>query len=372
LGLAVASGTLAFGSIPVKQGDVLYLALEDTERRLQSRLSKLLAPGESVPEHFDYATQWPKMDAYGLSLLEEWIKAHPNARLIIIDPWVKVRPPMAQRAGMTGYDYDYESLEGLKRLSDTYHVCILVQFHLRKAAAEDPFDELNGTTAITACADGFLSLKRARKEVQATLYATGRDYEQEVDLALSFANGCWNILGQAKEVAISRERKEVLELLNQAGSPLFPRDIAKALQKPGDAIRQLLRSMREDDLIEEAANGGYVAKWNHSDHGDHSASIDHGQIVSTEEKISPAQEEQAVPPEQETVMSVIPVIAVIQSEAPEYPDVMIEEMVPAPTRACFHCQTQNWWPYWKEEKAAWGCGTCHPEIKESQGKLYYS
>ena len=38
LGIAVASGGRAFGSVPVEAGDALYLALEDSPRRLQSRL----------------------------------------------------------------------------------------------------------------------------------------------------------------------------------------------------------------------------------------------------------------------------------------------------------------------------------------------
>src|SRR5436853_4851844 len=134
--------------------------MEDNVRRLQDRIKTVLAPGEEVPEGFFYATSWPRMDQDGLAALEDWIVAHPAARLIIIDPWVKVKPRIKARPGETGYDADYEALEGLKRLCDTYQLCILVQFHLRKAGAEDPFDELNGTSGITACADGFLSLKR--------------------------------------------------------------------------------------------------------------------------------------------------------------------------------------------------------------------
>jgi Mrp family chromosome partitioning ATPase len=42
LAVAVASGGVAFGKVPVEAGDVLYLALEDTPRRLQSRLGKVL------------------------------------------------------------------------------------------------------------------------------------------------------------------------------------------------------------------------------------------------------------------------------------------------------------------------------------------
>ena len=45
LATAVASGGYALGSIKCEQGSVLYLALEDNERRLQSRISQLLPTG---------------------------------------------------------------------------------------------------------------------------------------------------------------------------------------------------------------------------------------------------------------------------------------------------------------------------------------
>ena len=41
LALAVASGGVALGKIPVEAGQVLYLALEDGQRRLQKRLKSV-------------------------------------------------------------------------------------------------------------------------------------------------------------------------------------------------------------------------------------------------------------------------------------------------------------------------------------------
>ena len=42
VGLAVAAGRYCLGDARCEQGDVLYLALEDNERRLQRRIDKLL------------------------------------------------------------------------------------------------------------------------------------------------------------------------------------------------------------------------------------------------------------------------------------------------------------------------------------------
>ena len=60
LGLAVTSGSrfLGYQTTPC---EVLYLALEDSERRLKSRLNKLLA-GKNAPAGFHFATAAHDMD----------------------------------------------------------------------------------------------------------------------------------------------------------------------------------------------------------------------------------------------------------------------------------------------------------------------
>lgn len=258
LGLAVATGGIALGKYRVKQGDVLYLALEDTERRLQDRISQLLGPGSDAPTSLEIETNWPRMDSKGVEALEKWIIDHPNARLIIIDPWVKVKPRVRSRNGETGYDADYEALSGIKELADKYKVCVLIQFHLRKQNADDPFDEVNATTGATACADGFVSIKRARGEAEGTLYASGRDYKEEVNLALSFSNGMWKVLGDEKTAVyytLSQERRAVIDLLCSTVDPygvvqpMMPKDIAALLNVNDGTMRKMLFNMKDDGHV---------------------------------------------------------------------------------------------------------------------------
>ena len=267
LGIAVATGGIALGHYKVEQGDVLYMALEDTDRRLQSRTEQLLAPGEEWPKAMEVVTEWPRLDSGGLQMLEEWVQSRPNARMVIIDPWVKVKPRVKSRQGETGYDADYEALAGIKALADKYGVCMLVQFHLRKASADDPFDEVNATTGATACADGFISLKRGRGDSEATLYASGRDYKEEVNLALSFKDGMWKVLGDGQAAvyyALSGERREIIDLLNGALNPMEPKNIATLLNASCDSnrIRRLLFKMKDDGQVEWKEEGeisGYIS-----------------------------------------------------------------------------------------------------------------
>jgi hypothetical protein len=64
LALAVASGGKALGSVPVERGEALYLALEDSPRRLQTRL-RMLLPDELAPAGLRLETEWPRLDEGG-------------------------------------------------------------------------------------------------------------------------------------------------------------------------------------------------------------------------------------------------------------------------------------------------------------------
>ncbi|OLT22936.1 hypothetical protein BJF78_32745 [Pseudonocardia sp. CNS-139] len=60
LALDIAAGWAALGSIPVEPGPVLYLALEDTARRLQSRMRTVLA-GREAPAGLTLAISCPPL-----------------------------------------------------------------------------------------------------------------------------------------------------------------------------------------------------------------------------------------------------------------------------------------------------------------------
>ena len=98
--VAVATGGHALGSIRCDQGDVLYLALEDNQRRLQTRLSQMLdaAGGHEPPglERLTLRTKAGRLDTTLIETLEAWRARVADARLVIIDVLAKVRPQRAQ------------------------------------------------------------------------------------------------------------------------------------------------------------------------------------------------------------------------------------------------------------------------------------
>lgn len=255
LAIAIASGGVVFGTMPVERGEVLYLALEDNERRLQQRLRTLLGDRD-VPDGLHFVTECPRADRGGVEFLEEWLQEHPLTRLVIVDTLAKVKP-MARR-GVSVYEEDYAAVQPLKSLSDRYSVAILVVTHLRKMAAEDAQDEITGSMGISGGVDGSIVLRRQRGQADAVLHITGRDVEEQ-SLAMQFDNDTcqWRLAGPADDFLRSKERSDILAVLREAQRPLAPKDIADRLGKTSSAIRRLVGKMADAGELHCPAYGLY-------------------------------------------------------------------------------------------------------------------
>ncbi len=277
LGIAIAVASpagRAFGSIPVEQGDVLYLALEDNKRRLKRRLNQML-PSGSVPARLDITMACPRLDRGGIEMIKTWVERHPGARLIVIDVFKKIRPEA--RVTDSLYDGDYRAIEPLKQLADERGIAILVLHHTRKMPADDPFDTVSGSTGLTGAADTVLVLARD-PQGGTTLYGRGRDIE-EIETAVKFdhLDGSWTILGGASEIRLSDGRSEILRTLRGAGEPMSPRDIADVTGQSYDAVRKLLTRMWKSGEVQKEKRGRYSAcDTPNPCHNGHNVTTDYG------------------------------------------------------------------------------------------------
>jgi hypothetical protein len=213
--IATAAGRFTLGTLKPSAGDVLYLALEDGRRRLQRRITKVL-PTFSItwPQNLEIATEWPRADQGGLADIEQWLRAHPNARLVIVDTLAQFRKLSTGKGQL--YPEDYAAISGLQKLASKHNVGIIIVHHDRKSEADDVFDTVSGTLGLTGAADTILIMKRQSGAV--TLYVRGRDIE-ESEMAMQFdKSSCrWSILGTAADVHRSNERTAVLKALETAG-----------------------------------------------------------------------------------------------------------------------------------------------------------
>ena len=256
--IAVASGGAALGKLRVEQGEALYLALEDNPRRMQRRLTKVLA-GERAPEGCHIQTEWNRFDQGGIEALHYWLQDHPNTRLVVIDTLKKVRP--RGNGNKNIYDVDYEALEPLLPLAAEHNVTIIVVHHNNKMIEpSDPFDAISGSTGLPGGVDNVMILNRERGKADAFLYVDGRDIEEQGEHPLKWDHDvCSWILsdGEPIEYRMSDERRAIYDALPDYGETgIGPKAIATATGMTEDNVRYLLGKM-VDATPQEAFRSGY-------------------------------------------------------------------------------------------------------------------
>ncbi len=159
----------------VHQGTVLYLALEDDQRRLQQRMSRMF--GVDGTQNLHFATSAGQVGKGLGEQLENFVREHEDTKLIIVDTLQKVRETVSDTYS---YASDYDVIGKLKEFADKHDICILIVHHTRKQPAGDSFEMISGTTGLLGCADGALLMKKEKRtDGRATLDVVGRDQPDE-------------------------------------------------------------------------------------------------------------------------------------------------------------------------------------------------
>lgn len=255
LAISVAGGKSALGQFATSQSEVLYLALEDNERRMQRRLTKMLGADETMPDALKLVYQWLPLDRGGLEALDTYLDEHPATKLVIVDTLHHVRT--APRGDTNAYSADYEALKPLLTLANTRKVAIVAITHTRKMAGSDPLDEISGSVGLTAGVDNIIVLRSHDNLTE--LVRVGRDYEDDEVYALKGDREhlWWTYEGNADELRRSSERTAILETIGADKGGLRPGDIAKRLDKPSGHVRQLLYKMKQSGEVTVDKEGMY-------------------------------------------------------------------------------------------------------------------
>jgi hypothetical protein len=261
--IASAMGRFTLGTIRPSQGDVLYLALEDSKRRLQQRMGKLLPTFNAKwPEKLTITIKWKRLHEGGLDDIRDW---HTQTKdnggkpiLVAIDVLAKVRKPSGNKPV---YEADYEALTGLCQLAHELGIAIIVVHHTRKMAADDLMEMVSGSFGITGAVDTVLVLasKATGSASGAILDIRGRDIES-AELALEFnKNTCrWTILGTAAEIHQSDQRRAIINALTEVGSPMRINALMAATGMKRNPLELLLGKMVKDEAIKRVGIGLYA------------------------------------------------------------------------------------------------------------------
>lgn len=191
----VSTGQPLWG-YPVRQGTVLYLALEDDYQRLQSRLFRMFGSDTAEKLHFAIAS---KQLGKGLAeQLNQFVQKHPDTCLVIIDTLQRVR----ESADTYSYANDYDATGQLKRFAEANGICLLIVHHTRKQIADDKFEMVSGTNGLFGAADGGMVLyKQKRTDDKAVLEIVGRDQQdQRLYLSRNQQTLAWELIEAETEL----------------------------------------------------------------------------------------------------------------------------------------------------------------------------
>ena len=191
--LKVATGE-KFWNFETKQGTTLYLCLEDSFARIQSRLFDLT---DDAPPDIHFATMAESI-GYGIEeQIETFCKEHPNTKLVVIDTFQKIRTISNDNA----YASDYRDISFLKSIADKLKIAIVLIHHLRKQKDDDPMNRVSGTTGITGGADSNFVLDKPKREgTRAKFFCTGRDIEdRSMELNFNRTSKIWDVIADSYE-----------------------------------------------------------------------------------------------------------------------------------------------------------------------------
>lgn len=209
---AVGTGGMVFGE-QVEKGKVLYLALEDSHRRIKNRSKKQGAPAETG---IDFFFDWPTLISTGINELLDDIERYAYS-LVVIDTLARAMGDSDPNK-QTGQSLH---LGLLQRIAIDRNMTILLIDHHRKGngGEGDVVDDMLGATSKTGVQDVVWGLYRGRGQRTATFKVTGRDIEER-ELAMTFdkETGLWHCLGNAEDVIEGEGMNAVLEAIRDLGT----------------------------------------------------------------------------------------------------------------------------------------------------------
>lgn len=261
--LSVAYGGRALGKLPVGRARrVLYLALEDGDRRMQSRC-RIILDGDPIPRLFHYLTAVPPGRV--VAVIEAWMRRHPDTAMVVLDTLGKVMPPAMQ--GESSYQRDYRVGSALKRTADASPgLALVVVHHDRKAAAEDFVDAVSGTNGLAGSADSIVVLDRRRKAEEAVLKVTGRDVPEE-EYALLLQEGTrWVLDGEdLRQAAANVDRREQTQNLGDTSTAILdfigarsePVRAGEITERFGRSAAEYLRRLEQSGRLIKPKRGYY-------------------------------------------------------------------------------------------------------------------
>jgi len=268
LGIAASAGGYMFGKLYCgRPRPVLMLALEDSHRRLQSRIRKLQPEDPVWPAELNIITEVET--SLVVPTIEGWLANQDRSSrpLVILDTIGKVIPPALMGEGQ--YQRDYHFSSRLHNVTKAWPGMTLIGLHHdRKASAEDFVETVSGTNGLAGAADTIVVINRPRNEPEGVLKVTGRDVE-EAEYGVKLVDGQWDLLGKDLReasktartvhatVGLGERSAEVVEFIADHPEGVRAEDIVPLGFTPGEA-RVYLSRLYDSGRVSRPKRGLYT------------------------------------------------------------------------------------------------------------------
>jgi hypothetical protein len=231
----------------VERGNVLYLALEDSPRRLKDRIK---AMGIGHEANITFVNRWAPLQDKGLSDLVAEFEVI-DYRMAIIDTLTRAIPGIDQRKNGAAVGRVFDELQ---RLALNRSMCLVMVDHTRKPSsfAADPIDDIMHTSEKTAISDAILALYK--QQGASILLGRGRDME-DVEYTIKFDpfTHAW----QVETPELTENFDDILDTLEVLGKCQLG-EIVKTTGQNRGSVYKRLRRLVELDMVTRDSIGRNV------------------------------------------------------------------------------------------------------------------
>ena len=181
-----------FLGFDTRRSEVLYLTLEDTDARIQERLSRMFGntDWDGSRLHLTFRTTQNGEDL--IQQLQNFVFEHPGTRLIVIDTLYLARE--GGNSATYSYGSDYKDIRPFKLFTDAYDLALILVHHTNKKPDEgNPFNQISGTNGLLGAADGGFVL--CAEQEKRFLHCIGRDLPmQHYELHFDQETCLWELI----------------------------------------------------------------------------------------------------------------------------------------------------------------------------------
>ena len=233
---------------------VLYIANEDSERRLKDRYAKVsFQQSEKLIflSGLDSERSLPRGEQ-ALDFLKACKDSYPDLACIIIDTIQAIRNPSLKQ--------DYASVENefspLRKLAHDLDITIIAVHHTKKKTdfETEPLDQILGSQAITGTVETILVMQREPRSQNVNLFITGKDVEETDDYTLLWNGHGFNEPVERRLASLGPMQRSIFDYVEQ-NPRCTQAAIVENLDRTKQQINEAVGRLLELGLFKTASGG---------------------------------------------------------------------------------------------------------------------